>query len=556
MFVKAVRAHVWLAPWLAVFAVLAGRFWFLCDDAYISFRFSRNWATGLGVVFNPGEVPPVEGYSNFLWVALGAGVEWIRAPIEVVVPMVSLLCGLGLLVRIGQVATALKLSDVGRHAAMATVALSPAAVVWATSGLATIPFAWLFFELTVRLLLPTAQRDPRWEVAALALAMALLRVEGLLWVALVVAVAAGVRAWRGELDAPAIARRGFAPIVVVALVYGLYTLWRIHYFGTWVPNTALVKVGFDGWIALRGVKYVAVFLLTTAAPAVAWVLGARLCGDPRLAGLLAIATAVFGYAVIVGGDFMPFGRLLVPSVPLLALLLGAAVSEGPRARLVPAGVGVGVGLLALFDLHPVPVDWMRPLHFRHSDKDFMSEFARWENQRDNCEGFARRGRALATVAEPGDAVVAAAVGAIGYLSGLEVLDQHGLVTKEVAYRPAPEGPLQTSPGHDKHVEPAYFVKYAPRFLYARTVSGELAAGKMKDTLLQWAVPPSVQDRYVPDFWEVTAAEDDERTFLVVVRHRTDDEDPAALWNGFAARRRLLNSELHDVRVVSDGASSP
>lgn len=38
------------------------------DDAYISFQYARNWVSGRGVVFNPGE--HVEGYTNFLWVAL------------------------------------------------------------------------------------------------------------------------------------------------------------------------------------------------------------------------------------------------------------------------------------------------------------------------------------------------------------------------------------------------------------------------------------------------------------------------------------------------------
>ena len=34
--------------------------WFLCDDAFISFRYARNLLEGHGLVFNPGEF--VEGY--------------------------------------------------------------------------------------------------------------------------------------------------------------------------------------------------------------------------------------------------------------------------------------------------------------------------------------------------------------------------------------------------------------------------------------------------------------------------------------------------------------
>ena len=52
---------------LVPYAWLAWRFRWLCDDAYISFRYARHLAEGAGLRFNPGESPPVEGYSNFLW---------------------------------------------------------------------------------------------------------------------------------------------------------------------------------------------------------------------------------------------------------------------------------------------------------------------------------------------------------------------------------------------------------------------------------------------------------------------------------------------------------
>ncbi len=38
------------------------------DDSYISYRFSKNFANNIGLVFNQGEY--VEGYSNFLWVLI------------------------------------------------------------------------------------------------------------------------------------------------------------------------------------------------------------------------------------------------------------------------------------------------------------------------------------------------------------------------------------------------------------------------------------------------------------------------------------------------------
>ena len=41
-------------------------FFTLVDDAMISMRYSRNLASGYGLVWNPGELP-VEGYTNFSW---------------------------------------------------------------------------------------------------------------------------------------------------------------------------------------------------------------------------------------------------------------------------------------------------------------------------------------------------------------------------------------------------------------------------------------------------------------------------------------------------------
>ena len=53
-------------PWLALLGWFSSVAWFLCDDAFISFRYVRNLLEGHGLVFNPGEY--VEGYSSFLWV--------------------------------------------------------------------------------------------------------------------------------------------------------------------------------------------------------------------------------------------------------------------------------------------------------------------------------------------------------------------------------------------------------------------------------------------------------------------------------------------------------
>ena len=59
---------VCLSLWLGFAPQLLG-VW-VVDDAFISFQYARNFATGNGLVFNPGEI--VEGYTNFSWVILSA----------------------------------------------------------------------------------------------------------------------------------------------------------------------------------------------------------------------------------------------------------------------------------------------------------------------------------------------------------------------------------------------------------------------------------------------------------------------------------------------------
>ena len=70
------NAGTWM-PWTLFAAAIAFSAFYnrtvvtgwMMDDAFISFRYADNWARGFGPVYNPGEAP-VEGYTNFLWMAL------------------------------------------------------------------------------------------------------------------------------------------------------------------------------------------------------------------------------------------------------------------------------------------------------------------------------------------------------------------------------------------------------------------------------------------------------------------------------------------------------
>jgi hypothetical protein len=55
--------------YLFLFWLSSQIFSFTIDDAYITFRYSKNLAAGFGPTYNPVQ-PPVEGYTTFLWMLL------------------------------------------------------------------------------------------------------------------------------------------------------------------------------------------------------------------------------------------------------------------------------------------------------------------------------------------------------------------------------------------------------------------------------------------------------------------------------------------------------
>ena len=87
-------------PWLALLGWLSAAAWFLCDDAFISFRYARNLLDGHGLVFNPGEY--VEGYTNLLWL-LELAALWglLGVPPEQAAPWLSVACTVGTVAALG-----------------------------------------------------------------------------------------------------------------------------------------------------------------------------------------------------------------------------------------------------------------------------------------------------------------------------------------------------------------------------------------------------------------------------------------------------------------------
>jgi len=460
------KAALALVPALAAYVLLFRRFDFVCDDAFITFEYARHLAEGHGLRFNAGGAR-VEGYSNFLWVLANALAIRLGADPAAASRLISFACGLHLLATVAERARTLAggRAAAGLASGLWLAGLAPFAA-WSSSGLETMPFAWATFLSFDRL---TRDRPRIGAAAIFALLGCLLRTDGvvlvaLAWLAAGAAAPAGHRRELARAAIPAVAALGIALVA--------YHAWRVAYFGEWTPQTARAKLS-GSWLAReQGARYLATLAATFPSLVLAFL--APRGGSPATARVrsaaAAFALASFAYAGAVGGDWMAFGRFLVPGLPFLALSFGLRTPPGqPGARLPPARAGTAAAVILLslpgaFDRPRLPDAVLEILHFRWNSQKLRSELEVWRDVRENARDNLLLGRALRLHALPGDSVVLGAIGAVAWETGLFVYDRNGLVTPEVTDGVPVAG--RRSPGHLRNVPPRFFLDRGPTFLEA------------------------------------------------------------------------------------------
>ena len=276
------------------------------DDAFISYRYAANLLAGQGLVFNPGEY--VEGFTNLLWTLLVAGGMALGFAPE----------GVGHALGVGSaVATLLAAHAYSRallppsHAAWACLApwivwSSASFGLWSVSGMETP----LFVAAATLAFAAQAGGQPG-RASGWAILATLTRPEGVLVGGAVLAFHLPA-AWRAG-------RRAWTPAAAYVLCLALLTAFRLAYYGSPVPNTFYAKVG--GIPVARGLAYLADFLWSGSfllvIPA-AWAVARDRRTWPA-AGFIALVCL---YVVAIGGDAFPASRFLLP---VLALLAGLAV---------------------------------------------------------------------------------------------------------------------------------------------------------------------------------------------------------------------------------------
>lgn len=289
------------------------------DDAFISFRYARNLFEGHGLVYNPGE--RVEGYTNFLWTIVAySGLQLGIEPITFSqgVSVVAQCVTLWLLYLLG-----LSPNRSAWRALIAPLflAFQVGFLAYPMTGMETS-----FYTMLVILAVVLFHRDiyktraGSFLTGLVLLAIALTRFDGLVMVGILLS-------YKFLIDREV---RSLRPLLVVFGVgILLYNAWRIAYYPTILPNTFYAKVGFSMTQFIKGVKYLFNFLTQNAHYAVLLGLLPFAFGNTRRIIRFAGWVTAFhlSYVVLVGGDWMPFFRFVLPVLPLLFLLMQEGIWE-------------------------------------------------------------------------------------------------------------------------------------------------------------------------------------------------------------------------------------
>lgn len=465
-----VTAWAGLGVGLAAFAALVARTSFLIDDAFISFRYAVNWAETGVPTYNPGVEPPVEGYSNFLWVLILRWCHELGLPLETASRAVSIAFGAGTIVLLHRfLDRSLALPPLA--VALGTVSLGafPPFAVWSTGGLETSAFAFFLLAGFVLLVRRGAQghRGDGLAAGLCGLAVALLRVEGFAWVLGIAGCAWIANALSPEGTGRRRARFAFFFGVYLA-GFTAFLLWRRAVYGEWMANTVHAKGGLSAAALVRGLKTSASYLALFVSPLVALAALVLTARGPRRGVALGAGAVLLGflaYDTVVGGDWMPFFRFLAPATPFVAVLLALLFARLPAApAALAAAACTGVALLPAFGASLAPRGLREALYFRTFRVGYETEQERWRTGVENVAMFATLGRALRQVATPEDSITFGAIGALGYYSGVRVHDRNGLVDAVVARRSATDA--ERTAGHDKQVPRAWFLPREPTIFHA------------------------------------------------------------------------------------------
>jgi arabinofuranosyltransferase len=454
---------------------------FLNDDAFISFRYADNLARHGQLVFNLGE--RVEGYTNFLWTVLMAGVIWLGQDPG----LWSRVLGIGFAIGTLWVVMSFLAHTRGRRSYFDPIgafllAGAPAYACWSTGGLETQLFTFMLTlgltgYLRARSGVPEAlPRSGIWFALA-----AMTRPEGMLVLGLV--------AIHHYLEMLILEKRWIpnrTEWVWAAMFLAFFVpffAWRWAYYGWPFPNTYYVKTGASGFWSPGG-RYLWSWVSTHGLwlfPILAFFAYRSLAASRRrllTLSLLVIVVHIL-HVTRVGGDFMALHRFFVPIMPMMAIVATLGLADiitryGVQHRWIAVIIfSLGMGLATT---HVIRIDQHAMTDGSDQGVDRIGWLKKFHGQ---CEAI---GKWLGENAPTDASLATTAAGIIPYYSRLYTVDILGLNDEWVAHNVPARG---HRPGHTKSAPLSYILKKNVDYLIYHPTISENKPGRSASEKQVW-----------------------------------------------------------------------
>lgn len=304
---------------------------FFHDDAYISLRSVQNYLDGQGLVWNSGE--RVEGYTNFWFVVMLSVMGLTGISLEIAARILGVASFLGLLALTWRFARRFEYSLAGGGPAvtipLVVTCTALPLIVWSVGGLETAMFTLLITSGILLAADALAGSLRKAFLAGVCMTLATMtRPEGLLFAVFTIAFMVLLIV----LNRPGVVRTLTAFTIAFVVSYLPALLWRLHYYGDWLPNTWHLKGEFSQVKLLRGLEYLGYY--TASLPYLLPLLGIAILlltfqrsWTPKSGYLGLTLVGYLLYTVYVGGDHMQAFRFFAPIIPSIGLFLLIALQS-------------------------------------------------------------------------------------------------------------------------------------------------------------------------------------------------------------------------------------
>ena len=454
------------------------------DDAFITFRYIKNFIDGKGLVFNIGE--RVEGYTNFLWMIILIVPAFLKVNIIDASQFLSSFFGLSVLIVTYFISRSINLkshyinnkkdfSGLINLVPVFLLALSGAFSYWASSGMETSFFIFLILTgLFFYIRNDQSEKINYYTPIFISLAT-LTRPEGILFFVIIYSHKIFFIIIRqrksSSLLRKVFSRNNLLEVSFFILPVLIHLIFRLIYYGYLLPNTYYAKVNYDYSTFESGLEYLLLFAQDYLLYGIIFILPLFLLAVKELrfeTSLFYLIIFLYSlYVIIIGGDVLPLHRFWLIVLPLIYILWGMFLIQiniiySKRSFLT------GSKRIAILLIITILIGYYNYNHSKDKistmkDREIalVSKFRMYAEIINGLERIKKRRLTIAV----------STIGSLSYFTNATVIDMLGLTDEYIAHNPEIIPEISNDPENpwkEKRYNTSYVISREPDYILFST----------------------------------------------------------------------------------------